>query len=90
MISSGDSVPVRPPSNIWASVVGSWATMPAMMISETPLPMPRLVICSPSHIRNMVPPIRVTTVVMRNSMPGWITAEPVVVWPQPSRPTAMK
>ena len=55
---------------------GSWATMPAMMISEMPLPMPRLVICSPSHIRNMVPPTRLMTVVTRNIMPGSITAEP--------------
>ena len=50
------------------------ATMPAMMISETPLPMPRLVICSPSHIRNMVPPTRMMTVVTRNIRPGSITA----------------
>ena len=41
-----------------------------MMISETPLPMPRLVICSPSHIRNMVPPTRLITAVTRNIMPG--------------------
>ena len=33
--------------------------MPAKMISEMPLPMPREVICSPSHIRNMVPPVSV-------------------------------
>ena len=33
--------------------------MPDMMISEMPLPMPREVICSPSHIRNMVPPVSV-------------------------------
>jgi hypothetical protein len=41
---------------------GSCATMPDMMISEMPLPMPREVICSPSHIRNMVPPVSVITV----------------------------
>ena len=29
--------------------------MPAKMMSEIPLPMPRSVICSPSHIRNDVP-----------------------------------
>ena len=29
--------------------------MPMKMISETPLPMPLSVICSPSHIRNSVP-----------------------------------
>ena len=38
------------------------ATMPEKMISEMPLPMPRLVICSPSHIRNIVPPVSVITV----------------------------
>ena len=44
--------------------------MPAKMISEMPLPMPRAVICSPSHIRNIVPPVSVMTVVMRKNMPG--------------------
>ncbi len=47
--------------------------MPEKMISEMPLPMPRLVICSPSHIRNMVPPVSVITVVMRKNMPGSVT-----------------
>ena len=41
-----------------------------MMISDTPLPMPRLVICSPIHIRNMVPPTRLTVPAISNSMPG--------------------
>ena len=41
------------------SAEGSSATMPEKMISEMPLPMPRAVICSPSHIRNMVPPVSV-------------------------------
>ena len=58
--------PVRPPSNRFAAKVGNCATMPAMMISETPLPMPRLVICSPSHSRNIVPPTRLMTAPMRN------------------------
>ncbi len=35
--------------------------MPDMMIRLVPLPMPRAVICSPSHIRNMVPPTSVIT-----------------------------
>ena len=47
--------------------------MPAKMISEMPLPMPRAVICSPSHIRNMVPPSSVMTVEMRKNMPGSAT-----------------
>ncbi len=59
--------------------------MPAKMMSEMPLPTPRLVICSPSHIRNRVPPVRVATVEIRkngarvaSTMPGWFC-----------RPTAM-
>ena len=32
---------------------------------EMPLPRPRSVICSPSHIRNIVPVVRFTTVVSR-------------------------
>ena len=43
--------------------------MPAKMISEMPLPTPRCVICSPSHIRNIVPPTSVITVVMRKNQP---------------------
>ena len=36
---------------------------------EMPLPMPRSVICSPSHIRNMVPVVIVTVAVNRNGQP---------------------
>ena len=63
---------------------GSSATMPAMMISEMPLPMPRAVICSPSHIRNMVPPVSVIAVEIRKNKPGSLTTLPA-----PSRPMAM-
>ena len=62
--------------------------MPAKMINEIPLPTPRAVICSPNHIKNMVPPTRVTTQDSRNSIPGSITAAPA----EPrtlSNPTAM-
>ena len=48
---------------------GSRATMPARMIIEMPLPMPRSVICSPSHIRNMVPVVMVTVATSRNCGP---------------------
>ena len=89
-IISGFIVPVRPPSNNCARADGSWATIPAMMISDTPLPMPRLVICSPIHIRNKVPPTRLIVAATRNIMPGSTTA--LIAWlaPRPSRPTAMK
>ena len=43
--------------------LGRRATMPAMMISEMPLPMPRSVICSPIHMRNIVPAVSVITVI---------------------------
>jgi hypothetical protein len=67
-----------------ASAEGSSATMPERMISEMPLPMPREVICSPSHIRNMVPPVSVIAVESRKNMPGSLTTLPA-----PSSPTAM-
>ena len=58
--------------------------MPAKMISDEPLPMPRAVICSPSHIRNIVPPTSVMVVEMRKNMPGSLTT-----FDEPSRPTEM-
>ena len=63
---------------------GSSATMPDMMMSEMPLPIPRAVICSPSHIRNMVPPVSVITVESRKPQPGSET-----MLPAPSSPMAM-
>ncbi len=83
------SAPVLPSSRVWANAAGMPATMPAKMIREMPLPMPRWVICSPSHIRNIVPPTRVTVVTPRKNRPGSITGEmppPVAMF---SRPVAM-
>jgi hypothetical protein len=48
--------------------------MPPKIRIEMPLPRPRSVICSPSHIRNIVPATRLTTAVMRNPNPGEITS----------------
>ena len=53
--------------------------MPAKMISDVPLPTPRCVICSPSHIRNIVPPTSVMTVVARKNMPGSMTTAPAAL-----------
>ncbi len=69
-----DIDPVRTSSSVPPIAAGSPATMPPKMIIEMPLPMPRSVICSPSHMRNMVPVISVITVVMRNARPGSITS----------------
>jgi hypothetical protein len=38
-------------------------TMPAKMISEMPLPMPRSLICSPSHMTTAQPVVSVSTVI---------------------------
>ena len=85
---NGDSAPVRPSSSSEASALGSPATMPAMMIRLMPLPTPRAVICSPSHIRNIVPPTSVITQVRRKNHPGSITALPKLPC-MLSSPTAM-
>ena len=39
------------------------------MMIEIPFPIPRSVTCSPSHIRKMVPAVRVTTALNRNAGP---------------------
>ncbi len=44
--------------------------MPAKMISEMPLPMPRSLICSPSHMMKAQPVVRVRMVSRRNAQPG--------------------
>ena len=75
-MNTGDSAPVRPSSSRLARACGRLATMPAKMIRLMPLPTPRVVICSPSHIRNIVPPTSVMTQDMRKNSPGSGTAEP--------------
>ena len=40
------------------------------MISDMPLPMPRSVICSPSHMMNAVPVVSVSMVIRMNPKPG--------------------
>ena len=43
------------------------------MISRLmPLPMPRSVICSPSHITKMAPVVSVTTMIRREAKPGLV------------------
>ena len=45
------------------SWLGSWLTMLTKMISDMPLPMPRWVISSPSHMMSAVPAVMVITMV---------------------------
>ena len=83
-------------SSCWISLkllaiaAGILATIPAKMISEIPLPTPRSVICSPSHIIKAVPAVRVMTVINRKSHPpsnttGELAGERIL-----SRPMAIK
>ena len=51
-------------------------TMPAKMMSEMPLPMPRSVICSPSHMMNAVPVVSEIMVSRRKPQPGSVTTWP--------------
>src|SRR5256885_733617 len=44
---------------------GKRARIPIVMTSDTPLPIPRSVICSPNHISNIVPVVRTNTVWIR-------------------------
>ena len=88
MMKTVEIAPVRPSSRVEASACGRFATIPAMMIREMPLPTPRAVICSPSHIRKTVPQTSVTTVTSRKNSPGSMTADcvPACI---PSSPTAI-
>ena len=52
---------------------GSPTTMPAKMMRLIPLPMPRSVICSPSHMMKAVPVVRVSTVMSLKAQPGCST-----------------
>ena len=49
---------------------GRRTTIPAKMMSEIPFPMPRSVICSPSHMMKIVPVVSVRTVSSRKPHPG--------------------
>ena len=57
---------IGPPFHHALTPSGALVRMEAKMRIEMPLPMPRLVICSPSHISSTVPVVRETTMsVMR-------------------------
>ena len=65
--------PVDSNRKVFPTACGMRATMPANIIREIPFPIPRSVICSPSHIINAVPAVSVITVMILNSHPGLIT-----------------
>ena len=51
-------------------------TIPEKIIRDIPFPIPLLVICSPSHIKNTVPPVRVIVVDNLKKSPGSVTTFP--------------
>ena len=68
-----DTAPVLPSSNVVTNALGISATIPANIINEIPFPIPLWVICSPNHIKKIVPATIVVTVVTLKNMPGLIT-----------------
>ena len=58
-----DRAPVLPSSKVVAKALGISATIPENIINDIPFPIPLCVICSPNHIKNIVPATRVITVV---------------------------
>ena len=86
IIKAADKAPVLPSSRVPASACGRLATIPANIISDIPLPMPRAVICSPNHIKKTVPPTSVITVVALKNKPGFVTAElpPLAIFSKPT------
>ena len=68
-----DIAPVLPNSKVVTKARGISATIPENIINDIPLPIPLWVICSPSHIKNIVPATIVVTVDTLKKTPGLIT-----------------
>ena len=68
-----EMAPVLPNSNVVTKALGISATIPAKIINEIPLPIPLCVICSPNHIKKIVPATIVVTVDILKNIPGLIT-----------------
>ena len=73
MAVADDISPFLTNSAVPATAAGKPAIIPAKMIIEIPFPIPRSVICSPSHIKNIVPVTRVIHAVTRKKKPGFTT-----------------
>ena len=68
-----ETAPVLPSSNVVTKARGISATIPANIIKEIPFPIPLWVICSPNHIKKIVPATIVVTVDILKNVPGLIT-----------------
>ena len=75
-IIKADNAPVLPSSNVEASALGISATIPEKIINDIPFPTPLSVICSPSHIRKVVPATKDIVVIILNDVPGSTTRLP--------------
>ena len=75
--------PVLPNSNVVTKALGISATIPENIIKDIPFPIPLCVICSPNHIKKIVPATIVVTVEILKKIPGLITK-----FAEDSRPTA--
>ncbi len=75
-----------------ATPLGRPTTMPAKISSDMPLPTPRSVICSPSHMMKTLPVVRVSMVISTKPMPGLTTKSGCLcrVKAMPSDCTALK
>ena len=75
-IITADKAPVLPSSNVDAKALGISATIPEKIIKEIPLPTPLNVICSPNHIKKVVPATNEIVVINLKYVPGSSTIEP--------------
>jgi len=73
---NGDITPFLDNSNIPITALGSPEIIPTKIIKDVPFPMPRDEICSPSHIRNIVPTTKVVMVETLKIKEGMITTGP--------------
>ena len=65
--------PVLPNSKVVTKALGISATIPAKIIKDIPFPIHLCVICSPNHIKKIVPATIVVTVDILKNIPGFIT-----------------
>ena len=75
-IIKADNAPVLPNSNVDANALGISATIPEKIIKDIPFPTPLKVICSPNHIKNVVPATKEMVVIILKDKPGSITRLP--------------
>ena len=75
-IITAERAPVRPNSKVEAKALGISATIPEKIINDIPLPTPLSVICSPNHIKKVVPATKDIVVINLKDMPGSITKFP--------------